>query len=138
MNKEFVPYEEALALKELGFDEDCFGLYNSDFKDNVIETKILGVQNNFNTNIIVAPLYQQAFRWFRSKGFCIMDRPFYDSKANPKITYAKDIIRWFDGKVWKGFKENSYEEAELACLRKLIEIVKNQSNENIQTKKKKT
>ncbi len=27
MNKEFIPYEQALALKELGFDEPCFGYY---------------------------------------------------------------------------------------------------------------
>jgi hypothetical protein len=27
MNKEFVPYEQALQLKELGFDEPCLGYY---------------------------------------------------------------------------------------------------------------
>jgi hypothetical protein len=27
MEKDFVPYEEALALKELGFDEPCFAVY---------------------------------------------------------------------------------------------------------------
>mgnify|MGYP007090448756 CR=1 FL=1 len=27
MNKEFVPYTEALALKELEFDEPCFMTY---------------------------------------------------------------------------------------------------------------
>jgi hypothetical protein len=27
MNKDFVPYEQALVLKELGFDEPCFGYY---------------------------------------------------------------------------------------------------------------
>ena len=29
MEKEFIPYEQALALKELGFDEHCFGLYEN-------------------------------------------------------------------------------------------------------------
>ena len=28
MDKEFIPYEQALALKELGFDEPCFATYN--------------------------------------------------------------------------------------------------------------
>ncbi len=28
MNKEFIPYEQALELKELGFDEPCFGCYD--------------------------------------------------------------------------------------------------------------
>lgn len=30
MNKEFVPYEQALALKELGFDEPCFAYYDEE------------------------------------------------------------------------------------------------------------
>ena len=28
MNKEFIPYEQALELKELGFDEPCLGCYD--------------------------------------------------------------------------------------------------------------
>ena len=32
MEKDFVPYEEALALKELGFDEFCIGNYADDKK----------------------------------------------------------------------------------------------------------
>ena len=27
MENEFIPYEQALALKELGFDEPCIGYY---------------------------------------------------------------------------------------------------------------
>jgi hypothetical protein len=46
MNKEFIPYEQALELKELGFDEPCIAIW--------IDT-------------IPLPLYQQVFRWFREK-----------------------------------------------------------------------
>ena len=28
MTQEFVPHEQALALKEFGFDEPCFGVYD--------------------------------------------------------------------------------------------------------------
>jgi hypothetical protein len=28
LETEFIPYEQALALKELGFDEPCFGFYD--------------------------------------------------------------------------------------------------------------
>jgi len=28
MNKEFITYEQALALEEFGFDEHCFGYYD--------------------------------------------------------------------------------------------------------------
>ena len=31
LEKEFVPYEPSLALKELWFDEPCFGKYLSSF-----------------------------------------------------------------------------------------------------------
>jgi hypothetical protein len=34
MIKEFVTYEQALALKELGFDEPCLAFYNGKFLDS--------------------------------------------------------------------------------------------------------
>jgi hypothetical protein len=62
---------------------------------------------------ITSPLYQQTFRWFREK-----------YNLNPSIMY-NGIGQWdydlngdWSGRVW-----DSYEEAELACLTKLIEIV---------------
>ena len=30
MEKEFIPYEQALALKELGFNEPCFAYHRKD------------------------------------------------------------------------------------------------------------
>lgn len=61
MKELFVPYEQALELKELGFDEPCFGFYN-DMENN----KPMG--GNFPCDgRNSAPLYQQCFRWFREK-----------------------------------------------------------------------
>ena len=60
-DKEFIPYEQALALKELGFDEPCFGRYwHEDFK-------IINIDKQFEKPdyVCLAPLYQQAVRWFR-------------------------------------------------------------------------
>jgi hypothetical protein len=99
MEKEFVPYEQALALKELGFDEPCFAIYYS--------------KNKYFT----APLYQQTFRWFREKYFIVS----YIVPRNGKYTY--NIISNSIKSERNGFK--TYEEAELECLKKLIEIVKN-------------
>ena len=56
MEKEFVTYEQALALKELGFDEPCFGYYD---EGGNLYTEMV--------EVLKAPLYQQAFRWFREK-----------------------------------------------------------------------
>ncbi len=123
MNKEFIPYEEAAALKELGFDEKCLFSWVETMKGWKLD---VGQWKD-----ISAPLYQQAFRWFREK--------------HNLTTH----IKWNVGGVWDYTVEKSvprgmldmspsrymvgletYEQAELTCLRKLIEIVKNKENEN--------
>ena len=114
MEKEFANYNQALRLKELGFDERCLKCY---FKQSGV--LLDGHGNMYNTP---APLYQQAFRWFREK---------YD--------YYISVFRTHDGNwgtdLWllgvhkpkaTVFGE-TYEEAELACLDKLIEIVGSKS-----------
>lgn len=68
MKSQFIPYEQALKLKELGFDEECFGLYNPIFHLDFYS-------KNYNINLITdtkqivcsAPLWQQAFDWLCKK-----------------------------------------------------------------------
>ena len=73
MREQFIPYEQALNLKELGFDEPCFATYNSDKKvnrnpsHNMEDLPIEGQPYYWNNSkiyksCITAPLYQQAFR----------------------------------------------------------------------------
>jgi hypothetical protein len=127
MKNEFVTYEQALSLKELGFDEPCFGYYNyngTHFFDYKPKTD--------DKNLTKAPLYQQAFRWFREKydlcgevytvnmgaidyTFQIRDLYSEDVKHNNFEAYTGGYIGTF----------LTYEEAEQACLDKLIEICKN-------------
>ena len=111
MNREFVPYELALKLKQLGFDEPCIATHG-----------YLELYINTDDGHIKAPLYQQAFRWFREKyklsglieigahkySFII----FNEAKDSRKITSSMN---------------GTFEEAELACLTKLIEIVETQT-----------
>ena len=132
--KEFIKYKQALILKELGFDEPCIGWYNPQVNYKKVTTDrywafhLTGEWENFKP----APLYQQAFRWFREKDFGIIDKPFYSSLDEPKVTYALDIINWKTGRTYKMDRKKSYEEAELACLIKLIEIVKNNEYKQIE------
>ena len=82
MKKEFVTYEIALSLKELGFSEPCLGFFDkelflfclvdqkSDCEINTITYKN-GLNNiiadiNYET-IIIVPLWQQVIDWFREK-----------------------------------------------------------------------
>ena len=67
MEKEFVPYKEAVALKELGFDEECFGYYDIDKGyTNGYAFCYSDVKSQLK-NGCSAPLYQQAFRWLHEK-----------------------------------------------------------------------
>jgi hypothetical protein len=124
MEKEFVPYELALRMKQLGFNEPCLARYNVPgdlitsgcYSDSSIMHLIVE-KNDICEAHILAPLFQQAFRWFREKyGYYYQ---IGNSGDNTKFLMLRDSemsIVWND----KGF--NTYEEAELSCLEKLIEI----------------
>ena len=125
--KDFVPYEIALALKELGFDDKCFGAYDKKYKlaistsDYWDKSSLYSLNDYFgkNTYRCLAPLYQQAFRWFREK--YKLDNWVYKSRD---YVYFYSIL--IDSRYLSANVEFiSYEEAELECLKKLIEIVKN-------------
>ena len=141
MEKEFVPYELALKLKALGFDEPCFGYYDTDGLQVSThywypENKNTSFPESQTTNNpkISAPTFSQAFRQFREK-YQIFPEVLTDCTTEPKFVYTyntfygnpKDLTE----QEW-GWKNNigqysdiyrTYEEAELACLDKLIEIV---------------
>jgi hypothetical protein len=129
MNQDFVPYELALKLKQLGFNYPCLfawcnrGGWNKYTGEREPLTQVLRtdgnpfgdffegknwnievVHNNKNNIQCSAPTFQQAFRWFRDEHGSLNHLDFM-------YEYLKD-------------DSISYEEAEIACLEKLIEIVK--------------
>ena len=114
IEKEFVPYAEALELKQLGFDEPCFGVY---------ATKDGYVRKSAYDEIGDAPTYYQAFRFFREKyklKYCIIplvcEQGFSDLYES-RIHQEKHSIS-----IIGNYK--IYEEAELACLKEMIKIAK--------------
>ncbi len=117
MKKEFVPYEQALALKELGFDEHCIAEFYIN-KQNYYEL-LIGFPENCPTNI-KAPLYQQAFRWFREEHQLQHEIVYDISDDLINKVYVYTIFGTDRSEEYK-----TYEEAELGELKKLIEIVKN-------------
>ena len=60
MKNEFVPYDIALAMKELGFDEPCFGCYRED------KMFLFGRTSDNTSTWTLAPLYQQALNFLYS------------------------------------------------------------------------
>jgi hypothetical protein len=121
MEKEFVPYAEALALKELGFDEPCLGK----FYFNQLEIGGNWCNKDFKEDpdvFISAPLYQQAFRWLREE-YDLWNMIYPRGGWNYAIQ-GIDETKSCAGKSFHKAEMKSYEEAELECLKKLIEIIK--------------
>jgi hypothetical protein len=122
MKNEFVIYEQALALKELGFDEPCLAFYSP--KEElypVFQEPSKGPYFNNGSFIetLRVPLYQQAFRWFREKHNLVFNFISYNIVKPGEYHWS---ITWNDEAKASGIVK-TYEEAEQACLSKLIEIV---------------
>ena len=69
MKEQFVTYEIALALKELGFDEECLAYFNNDKYRDLICTCENGMDGDFTihhySGDVNAPLWQQVIDWLR-------------------------------------------------------------------------
>ena len=124
LEKEFIPYEQSLELKELGFDEPCLGVYYES-KTFYSYTKSKGVKNSDKTSqswVFTAPLYQQSFRWFREKYNL---KSWVQEHTTDTFIYEIRPHKLSDYKEGEIYTYKTYQETELACLKKLIEIVKN-------------
>ncbi len=119
MEKEFLPYEIALELKELGFSKRCLKSY---YKGSSL---LVGYGNVYDTP---APTFSQCFRWFREK---------YDKYGVVNIDLSNNLedkifVYMIEDKLGyiidRSEEYNTYEEAELECLKKLIELIKYESS----------
>jgi hypothetical protein len=151
---EFLPYEQAVALKELGFNEPCFTTYDnegrlrnpfdypkSEYSDNlpyIEDTK----EWIYNSDLNNPANFQAAHNPMLLKFF--LDNPFTAaplwqqaeewlrnkslySVIMPKMTPSSTVVWYiYEGKLKKNWEDcfDTYEEARLACLVELIEICK--------------
>jgi hypothetical protein len=134
MKKEFITYDQAAALKELGFDEKCFCYFDDDK-----ELRTCVGLNNWNQHLgfpyfISVQLYQHAFRFFRDN-----HQLFYTIETNCSqlssewgfdyTIYDKGNDKWLSTEPQNcppgETTYKTYEEAESDCLNKLIKIVNN-------------
>lgn len=126
MKKRFVPYNLALKLKKLGFNEDCFGYYGD---------PLIGEQERFSLRIdwmpesypfknslhCLAPIWEQAFDWFREK---------HGLHSYLRWNSQEPSYQWewcIEGDIFGGETESrlnwSYDEAKLSLLIRLITLV---------------
>jgi hypothetical protein len=131
MNNEFVSYEIALKLKELGFDEPCFDNYSS-----IGELYQMRFSKQSTVDMAcLAPLYQQVFRWFREQFNWQSSIEATKDQHNHELGFNYWIWNNVTGEEYNTMPKNRpsgdwcfkiYEEAQKECILDLISIIKNQ------------
>jgi len=114
MEKEFVSFKTACGLDFIGFSETCLAFYDENYQ---LSFKISEYNNNVTH--ILAPLYQQAFTWFREK-----HELNYEIKQVSKHLYNAKV--YTTDKLHVFLIDNDfhgYKSAENAILNKMIDIV---------------
>ena len=136
MDNLFVTHEQALELKDLGFKDSCFGewrQWDGGYPWLQLYQDLDGCSTDDSdyqyTTEALAPLKSQVFEWFRKEKdlYCEI-RTFawdYDKKelGFSIRTYLNPIDIETERLIHSEVYE-TYEEAESACIDKLIEIVK--------------
>jgi len=127
MNKDFVPYKEALILKNLGLDISCFGFYNNADGNIWVKHEIDPEIKDIYKGDFEAPTYQQSFDWFEDEHSIFIDRKTY-TNVNEIMNIEYSIKSWKFPPIKIEF-ENPYDcfdrdKARLECLKKLIEVTK--------------
>ena len=135
MEKHFVTYKQALALKELGFDEPCLSVFYSslvDTDEDTIKFILEYTESQYYAqkgyvNGILRPLKSQVFEWARKEHVLYHIVHQFEHKKNTTEEFLSEV----SGKLLMGNYDisglsyhSTYEEAENECIDKLIEIVK--------------
>ncbi len=129
MEKEFIPYPFALRMKRLRFNEPCISFYSQGGKHNFdIQSPSTNIGSwSDQEHYCSSPLFQQAFRWFESKGY----RNYVASNQfGGKVNYWFAITPPEELTYSDVEGRSTKEEAELACLEKLIEIVEQKNKKD--------
>ena len=116
----FCPYEQALELKELGFDETCFGSIDQIGYIHVKGSKS-SPRGSMMYNTIDCPTFSQAFRFFREMHMLSGEIYIFKNIWNFDIEDIYNSIQLYTSDI---NSYSTYEEAEHECLVKLIDIAK--------------
>lgn len=144
MEKEFIPYKLALEMKELGFNESCFSYFyklrghwrlNHDYGAVALHptnSMLSAVSEASKEERFAAPLWQQAFQWFRNKHNILGEIHWEGSREidsfDVRIVILGEHILSPKYDDYKLFKDLDYERAQTTCLKELIRIVKKQKS----------
>ena len=132
MENEFLPYELAVEMKSIGFDEPCLGYFASKDAKTIrlaLWTHIGYVNaNRLDDDLVTAPIYQQVFRWFREK-HNLLGNVYSNASGWLWEIHDNEGGTHRFGSEWSGDCEESgmftsFEKAEIECVKRLISIIK--------------
>lgn len=135
MKEQFVTYEIALKLKELGFNDECLACYTPHLRNGIFELISKGSSNEksaFNERFVKAnavngcsaPLWQQVIDWVREKQNIYINVEPITFDDEP--TYVFEIINLKNGMLLNDIN-SSFEdpnEAHEQAILKAIDIIK--------------
>lgn len=150
MNKDFLNYELSLELQKLGFENKCFAKWRQDREEEWYDPRkgeeiTLGSNNIYLSEgnypyrgdrsllLCGAPLPYQAFKFFRDEygKFALIFSDGYQWTYDLRWSDPEELDKYpsvrFPIKEVGREMYNTYEEAEIKAIEKLIEIVKTTS-----------
>lgn len=138
MKEQFVTYEIALKLKELGFDEECLAIY---YKDDEPKELLFSIPEKYSSNpevakyqardairqinfdkgwAIKAPLWQQVIDWFRNNHLLNVEiTPIWINSAIGLSTITGYLF-YCNNHYYTEYQ--TYEEAREQAILKVIEL----------------
>ena len=133
--EDYVTYEQAELLKELGFDWDCLHGYYRFFDNKEPRLNTCGyAKNSIGGDFFycAAPTLSQVQKWFREvKGIIIYPEPRFYKGKKPLLGYNYHLFDKDSGYYSHIESETVYDTYEQACsagIDKAIELLKEENN----------
>ena len=127
MKEDFVTYEQAVKLKELGFDWKCNHWYHPLEPEKIIECQTYCNHNSFERPYS-APTLAQVAKWLRDvKGLIIYSEPRFYKGKKPLLGYEYHLFNKKDGYYSHIESEtiyDTYEEALSEGINEALELIK--------------
>jgi hypothetical protein len=136
-NKEFVPKELAIKLRDLGFDEPCLFVYRyndlymygvGDYLTSITLAKNEQFAHPDKNYWVTAPTYSQAFRWFREEHK--LNVHIEEGSLNDSYKVFVNGFKVYYGSKTSNNGEFSYDDGQELALKNLIELVEERQKKN--------
>jgi hypothetical protein len=126
MKDQFLSHEDSKKLRQMGFDEPCFGHYTV---KKELKLGICDVQGE-HTHQVSAPIHSQAIDFLEKlTGYYIIP---HNKTINDKKIYSYNIVDFNGDIIIDSFQIGSYStprESKDSCISEFIDLVKKMVNE---------